>query len=349
MRKHTGKIIAALCILLVTGTAFLYEKTYPVCKALSLFQTENNGSQKEQNALPLKSEIQIQNAEPIQSGPQTQSERQTVERTLFYGKTEKQNITQEEAEAYLKQFPVDDIFQDGTLELAGMVIEDMDGNGQKDLFVMLSSCEEKEAYGSGCAWFYMNEDEPYQLAEEECSYDGWFDFFAEDIDNDGNVEMVLSAEGSGCGGAGDFYKAIFKYKDYGTDHRIERMELPSDLWESYDDQGIIVAVYQEPEENLYSAYCSYFKEIIYFHAGNAFAPGDEPLWAGGNERGFYDLCPVKYQGKNALQASEYLYGEGGSAHEVATARFLILWDEEGNGYVEKWWVDGVGWGAGNCL
>lgn len=343
MKKHTGKIIAALCILFGAGTGFLCRRTYPVCKELSMSLTENDSSQNGQNELFLKSEIQTQNAAPIQSGPQTQNEVQTVKRALFYGKTEKQNITQGEAEAYLEQFLADDIFQDGTTELTGLVIEDMDGNGQNDLFIMLSSCEQKEAYGSGCAWLYMNEDEPYRFAEKECSYDGWFDFFAEDIDNDGNVEMVLSAEGSGCGGTGDFYKAIFKYKVHGTGHRIERMELPSDLWESYDDQGIIVAVYQEPEENLYSAYCSYFKEIIYFHAGNAFEPGDEPVWAGGNERGFFNLCPVKYQGKNALQASEYLYGEGGSAHEVATAKFIILWDEEGNGYVEKWWVeDGVG-------
>lgn len=60
----------------------------------------------------------------------------------------------------------------------------------------------------------------------------------------------------------------------------------------------------------------------------------------GNVRGFFDLCPVKYQGKNALQASEYLHGEGGIVHGVATAQFIILWDENGKSYVDTWWIEG---------
>jgi len=257
----------------------------------------------------------------------------------FYKKAEEQGLSRSEAGEYLERLLADDIFEDGVMELTGLIIDDMDGNGLNDMFVMLRSCEEKGFYGSGCAWFYMNDDEPYRFVEKGCSYDGLFDLFAEDIDNDGNVEIVLSAEGDGCGAAGDFYKAVFKYKSDDTGCGIERMNLPSDLWEGYDDQGIMVSVYQESESNRYSAYCSYFKEILYFDAENVSAPGEEPMWAGGNERGFFDLRPVKYRGKNALQASEYLYGEGGSAHEVATAQFIIKWDEEGNGYVAEWWID----------
>ena len=96
----------------------------------------------------------------------------------------------------------DVVFQDGTMELTGLVIEDMDGNGQKDMLAMLMPRAGKESNDSGCIWLYMNEDEPYCFDEPECFYDGQFDFFAEDIDNDGNVEIVLSMEGSGCGGAG---------------------------------------------------------------------------------------------------------------------------------------------------
>lgn len=85
---------------------------------------------------------------------------------------------------------------------------------------------------------------------------------------------------------------IFKYRN----HNIEIMELPSDLAEDYD-KGIDVLVYQEPEANRYSAYCPYFKEMIYFNAENVFEPDEEAEWVGGNVRGFYDLRPVIYEGK----------------------------------------------------
>ena len=259
----------------------------------------------------------------------------------FFMKTGERGVIHSGMKMFFAWLREDVVFQDGTMELTGLVIEDMDGNGQKDMLAMLMPRAGKESNDSGCIWLYMNEDEPYCFDEPECFYDGQFDFFAEDIDNDGNVEIVLSMEGSGCGGAGDFYKVILKYRNDGAHHQIERMELPSDLWDGFTDQGIVVSVYQEAEKKLYSAYCSYFREIIYFEAENAAEPKEAPVWVGGNERGFFDLRAVEYQGQNALQASEYLYGEGGSAHEVATARFLILWDKDGNGYVEKWWLDSV--------
>lgn len=317
MKKYIGKVSTALGILFFAGTVFLNGE-----------DGKNSGISK------VRAAGRNYEAVPV---------RQENGLAFFYEKAEEQGIAREEAAAFGKRLLADDILRDGSMEITGLVIEDMDGNGQTDLFIMLSSKGEENVYGSGCAWFYMNEDRPYCFAEEACSYDGFFDFFAEDIDNDGNVEMVLSTEGSGCGGAGDFYKAVFKFGSAGANPGIKRMELPSDLWDGCDDRGIVVSVYQEPGKNLYSAYCSYFQEIIYFGAENAFEPVEEAVWAGGNERGFFDLRPVKYQGKNALQASEYLYGEGGSSHEVATAQFIILWDEDGNGYVEKWWVEnGVG-------
>ena len=261
-------------------------------------------------------------------------EQEKDNKTYFYEKAEEQGVTQKEAEEYCERLLADDIFQDDTMELTGLVIDDMDKNGQNDLLVMVLDREDKPFYGSGCVWLYMNEDEPYCFADEDASYYGWFDSFAEDIDNDGNVEIVLSTQGSGCGAVGDSYKAVLKYRNHG----FERMELPSDLLEEYD-RGIDIMVYQEPEENYYSAYCDYLKENIYFHAENIFEPEKEAVWVGGNARGFYNLRPVKYEGKNALQASEYLHGEGGIVHNVATARFIILWDKGGNAYIDKWWIE----------
>ncbi len=263
-----------------------------------------------------------------------EQEKDNDNKTYFYEKADEQGVTQKEAETYWENLLADDIFQDDAMELTELVIEDMDKNGQNDLLVMVLDREEKPFYGSGCVWLYMNEDEPYCFADEDASYYGWFDSFAEDIDNDGNVEIVLSTQGSGGGAVGDSYKAVLKYQNHG----FERMELPSDLLEEYD-RGIDIMVYQEPEENYYSAYCDYLKENIYFHAENTFEPEAEAVWVGGNARGFYNLRPVKYEGKNALQASEYLYGEGGIVHNVATAQFIILWDKNGDAYIDKWWIE----------
>ncbi len=256
-----------------------------------------------------------------------------VNKEFFYEKAGRQGIDGASAETYFQTLLDDNVFQDGTMELTGLIIEDMDGNGQKDMLVTVAETEEKAWYGSGCLCIYMNDDEPYRFEEEDCSYLGYFDAFAADIDNDENVEIVFSAQGSGVGAVGDSYKTVFKYKN----HCIERMELPSDLKEYYDC-GLKVIVTQNPEENSYGAYCPYFDEIISFSALNSLEPSDATKIVGGNVRGYFDLQCVKYEGQNALQVSEYLNGEGGIIQCVATAQFLIVWDENGEANVTKWWI-----------
>ncbi len=254
----------------------------------------------------------------------------------FFEETEEQGIDQQEAEEYLQTLMDDNIFQDGAMALTGIQIDDIDGNGQADMLVMVLDAQETPAYGSGSLWFYMNEDEPYCFSEEDCSYNGWFEAFWADIDNDENVEIVFSAQGTGCGAVGDSYKAVFKYKDHG----IERMQLPSDFEEDYDC-GIWVDVIQEPQKDSYSAYCPCFDERISFQAENV-EGWDLPEAAqdvGSNARGYFNLRVAEYQGKKALQASEYLYGEGGVAHYVATAQFLIAWKADGTPEVVKWWIE----------
>lgn len=254
----------------------------------------------------------------------------------FFEETEEQGIDQQEAEEYLQTLMDDNIFQDGAMALTGIQIDDIDGNGQADMLVMVLDAQETPAYGSGSLWFYMNEDEPYCFSEEDCSYNGWFEAFWADIDNDENVEIVFSAQGTGCGAVGDSYKAVFKYKDHG----IERMQLPSDFEEDYDC-GIWVDVIQEPQKDSYSAYCPYFDERISFQAENV-ERWDLPEAAqdvGSNARGYFNLRVAEYQGKKALQVSEYLYGEGGVAHYVATAQFLIAWKADGTPEVVKWWIE----------
>ena len=254
----------------------------------------------------------------------------------FFEEAQKQGIDRQTANTYLQILADDNIFQNGAMALTGLQIDDIDGNGQKDMLVMVTDAQEKSFYGFGSLWIYVNEDEPYCFSEEDCSYYGWFDAFWEDIDNDENVEIVFSAQGTGCGAVGDSYKAVFKYKD----HAIIRMQLPSDLEEDYDC-GLHIDVIQNPESDSYSAYCPYFDEQLSFQAENVegWDLPDTAQEVGENARGYFNLCAAEYQGKKALQASEYLYGEGGVAHYVATAQFLIIWREDGTPEVVQWWIE----------
>lgn len=247
-----------------------------------------------------------------------------------------QGISPDQSEKLYQRLCEDGIFQEGERKLTGLLINDMDENGRMDMLAMVLDAREPSFYGCGALWIYMNEDEPYCFDEESCSFYGWFDVFWVDIDNDENVEIIFSAQGTGCGAVGDTYKAVFKYKD----HTIEQMKLPSDFEEDYD-QGLRVELIQEPEADSYSAYCSYFDEQIFFRGENA-REGDilnEPRSVGGNVRGFYGLRAAEYEGKRVLQASEYLHGEGGIVHCVAIAQFLITWEEDGTPKVVKWWIE----------
>ena len=216
----------------------------------------------------------------------------------FYEEAGKQGISQQEARACLQVLMDDNIFRDGVMELTGLRIADIDGNGQTDMLVVVQDVQEKFLYGTGGLWFYMNEDEPYCFYEEECPYFGWYSSFWADLDDDGHVEITFCAQGTGCGGPGDHYKAVFKYRD----HLIERMQLPSD----HDDEAsgeyrLDVYVFQEPEADSYSARCARLDEQVSFRAENTggWDLPDAVRQAGCNVGGFYDLRVAEYEGKNA--------------------------------------------------
>lgn len=257
----------------------------------------------------------------------------------FYEAAERAGVG-EEAENYFKTLLKDDVFQNGEMEFAGLFIEDIDGNGQTDMIVRVKDSEEHWDYGMGCIYFYMNEDDPYCFSDDSVPYfgDGYISYG--DIDNDENVEIMIEMQGSGVGAVGDWHPIILKYKN---NVNFERMELPTDLDPDYF-KGIEIIINQEPQENTYSAYCPYLDETIRFQAPNVdrseyFKPPAVTTEVGGNARGFFDLQCIEYEGGNALQASEYLYGEGGIVHCVGLAEFIITWDEDGNSHVVKWWIE----------
>lgn len=347
MKKRVEKIKYICMMLLCVGVTFgcvsdqdtnlsLETSTNIFVDQSEIVQTSN---QEEEQESSMQEESREETTQEVYS-----SERQMEQNEkIFYEEMEKQGIDQQTAKEYFQTLIEDNLFQDGEMALTGIRIDDIDKNGQKDMLVMVLDAQEMPFYGSGGLWFYINDDTPYCFSEEMCSYYGWFDTFWEDIDNDENVEIVFSAQGTGCGAVGDSYKAIFKYRNSLTDnskkHNIERMQLPSDFDEDYDC-GIKIEVFQEPEKNQYSAFCPYFDETISFQAENM--GEDLPNTArcvGSEVRGFYNLCATEYNGKMVLQASEYLNGEGGNVHNVATAQFLITWKEDGTPEIIKWWIE----------
>lgn len=186
-------------------------------------------------------------------------------------------------------------------------------------------------YGEGCIYFYMNEDEPYCFRDEEYPFFFGFNIISGDFDADGNTEIAFESLGSGVGGAGDWHPRILKYKD----HTMEPMEFPAD---DYDGRGVRIVITQEEKWDTYSAYCAYLDETIVFEAKNIFDP-DASQSCGGNSRGYFNLWRGEYEGRDALEVSELLYGEGGTAHGLGFAKFLIVWDENGDGQIVKWWIE----------
>lgn len=277
--------------------------------------------------------------EPAETPKQDESDKGNEEQ--FNEAAVKAGVEEKEAENYFKTLLKDDVFQNGEMEFSGIFIEDIDGNGQMDMIVRMKDSEaDYMDYGMGCIYFYMNEDDPYCFSDDSLPYfgDGYISYG--DIDNDENVEIIIEMQGSGVGAVGDWHPIILKYKKNGS---FERMELPTDLDPDYF-KGIEIIINQEPQENTYSAYCPYLDETILFQAlnmGNSeyFKLPEISTQVGGNARGFFNLQCIEFEGENALQASEYLYGEGGIVHYIGFAEFIMTWDENGNSQVVKWWIE----------
>lgn len=321
MKKRTGKIILFLLCIGISSLAASGKKV--------------RASQENTGALGCFMQKTADVFKPEAGGEKGTLEKQMKEnREYFFEEARSQSVETKQAEKLYERLLEDAVFQNGLRKLTGLRLYDIDGNGQTDMIVMVQDAEEIVFYGSGGLWIYMNEDMPYCFDEEACSYYGIFNVFWADVDNDENTEIVFSAEGFGCGAVGDSYKAVFKYQN----NTIQQMDLPSDLDVDYDC-GLIIDVIQEPEADSYSAYCSYLDEILPFRRKNGDTPPETAQLAGGNARGFYNLSAAEYEGRNVLQASEYLYGEGGVADCAAIAHFYITWEEDGAPTVLKWWIE----------
>ena len=245
----------------------------------------------------------------------------------FYKKAESFGLDKTKAESYFRMICNDKVIQNDVAEFRGFVMDDFDQNGQEDIAIMVKAYN-SHCYGTGYVYFYMNGDNPYRFYDEDFAFGRDLYVFGTDLDNDGYTELVFGAAGTGCGGSGDWYNRILKYKN----NSLEKMEIPTE-----ETQGFIdVVITKDEKENTYISYCEYLDDEIVFETYNPDI--EEYGGVGSNYRGFYDVQCVAYEDRYAIQASVYLYGCGHSDC-VGEAKFLIVWDEDGSSHFEKWWIE----------
>lgn len=253
-------------------------------------------------------------------------------REEFYDVGEQNNLADEELDSYYNRLLQDNVFQDGTLQLNSCLLSDIDQNGQTDMIIMVA--EGAGLIPAGCIYIYFNKADPYCFQGEVCYGVGFYGCSAGDIDNDGNTELIMEISDGGNGGAGGRATVILKNID-GT---FEEMELPEDMGEKYYwEFRVLVDI--NYEENAYVASNTLLGEISGDYCSPKGRAEERESVIANNSRGFYNYRCVEYNGKNALQCSEYLYGDRGIADGVGSAEFIMIWDEEGNCSVAKWWIE----------
>lgn len=343
--KKKGRVYLIRLFLLAEGSLLLIscgEKDADDQEAVSVAEEgEDRITQKDSGELEFEPEISEQSEQDLSMTDEEEESQETADFTeyneeRFYECTEMLKIDRAEAESRYQRLCDDDVFRNQTARFTSMDIEDLDQNGQPDMIVMVQE-DEDYYYGAGCIYFYMNEDEAYCFRDEDYPFFFGFNVVPGDFDDDGNTEIAFESLGTGCGGAGDWYPRILKYKN----HNMIPMDFP---YEEDDDpynsnwRGISILVAQEAQADTYSAYCAYLDDTIVFEAENVWEP-EGRRECGGNSRGYFNLWRGEYEGRDALEVSEVLYGEGGMAHVVGLAKFLIVWDGNGDGQIVKWWVE----------
>lgn len=277
-------------------------------------------------------EIQTDETITDETAAEEVQERMELSWNKFYDTiSEYYELSDDEAKAMYEKLEAGGILEGENMRLTGVALNDYDKNGQTDMLVCLYEDKDgADTYQDGCLYLFMNDDEPYYIYDDFCCYSfGWiFGDFGADIDNDGYTEIGFCVQGTGCGGAGDCQKLVFKYKDGG----LERMELPNDFDYDYDC-GLTVQIDKDVTKGTYSAYCPYLDDTIVFDTEQ-----NEDDWGGENSRGYYSPVIVEIDGRELFTVREYLYA-GCIANWVGDAVFVLDWDENGKAYVRDWYIE----------
>lgn len=271
----------------------------------------------------------------------------------FLEKGQKRGIAVAELKSFYRRLLADDLWngvvwrwegasEDSHRQINDWVIDDLDGNGQADMIVMAG---EGRVFVPGEILLYLNGEPAYILKDEPAYYEDnfcfgssfWEEPFMDDLDNDGNLELLFAVGNGGNGGPGGRDTCLFRR--VGDKWTECQRELPDDGgWSDEPELHVDVVCIGV---NRYEAYCPYLDESIEFDGQNSREIGEDEYGrsGGSNVRGFFGFERVTYKGKNALKCREYLSGEGGNAHGVGEAVFLLAWDADGVCRVADWWVE----------
>lgn len=251
-------------------------------------------------------------------------------------------MSAQESEAWLDRLQKDIHGLTEDYRVGGIDAEDLDSNGTQDLMVLLQSVFNTGMTDQNPAAYlcvYMNDSPVYTI-----KYNGVITAFGfmqapiyGDIDNDGCPEIVYDVLTGGNGGAGSSVKGVLKYRD----DTLTKMELPGDGSDDFiknNDVGYMVKVLLGSEENEYKAVCESLGKTVTFNAPNAVDENGNKLLTritenkevGANDRGYARFSVISRNGRNYLQANEYLFGEGGVSQGIGWANFLLDWDKDGN-------------------
>lgn len=271
----------------------------------------------------------------------------------FLEKGQKRGIAVAELKSFYRRLLADDLWngvvwrwegasEDSHRQINDWVIDDLDGNGQADMIVMAG---EGRVFVPGEILLYLNGEPAYILKDEPAYYEDnfcfgssfWEEPFMDDLDNDGNLELLFAVGNGGNGGPGGRDTCLFRR--VGDKWTECQRELPDDGgWSDEPELHVDVVCIGV---NRYEAYCPYLDESIEFDGQNSREIGEDEYGrsGGSNVRGFFGFERVTYKGKNALKCREYLSGEGGNAHGVGEAVFLLAWDADGVCRVADWQVE----------
>ena len=154
----------------------------------------------------------------------------------FLAKGNERGIADAELKSFYRRLLADDLWESAEFwgfnrQISDWVIEDLDGNGQRDMLVMAG---EGGALCPGEIWLYFNGEPAYILKDEKNYYEDdfffgfsfWEDPWMTDVDNDGNLELFFSVFNGGNGGAGGRDGCLFRRVGNGWEECTK--ELPND-------------------------------------------------------------------------------------------------------------------------
>lgn len=240
------------------------------------------------------------------------------------------------------------LIQDGVAksdwdEICAYGYEDLDRNGQKDLWLLVNSTV-KDVEKSTVYIYRNNEAVHIQPMPAYCYS---MDITAGDFDDDGDMEFALLGFTGGNGGVGSSAKVFLEE----FENCLVEKELPGDLIDTESgDIGFHIDVTFSEEEGVYELSCAVFEESQIIQAEytrddarNYFQNNHTSGKNSGQEgRGYYEFFVIEEDGREYLAARQYVYKEAGISDGLCDVIFVFDWTWAGYGYVKDYKIVACG-------